>query len=382
MCSNRRRGFTLVELLVVISIIAVLIGLLLPAVQAAREAARRASCLNNLKQIGLALQNYHSSVDRFPQGHSEAADLPGYSDKIYAGTTEWGAQAEMLQYIEGGSVYNAINFAFCGGLNYGAQCNGTAWRTLIPVFLCPSDANAGSGGAPAFATNNTPATNSYRGSVGTTSLSGVTNISGYGGCQPDPFRLTGAGPGCQPFSTGLFAYWLSFGIADCRDGTSQTIAFSESLVGDIGSVATPMHRNNSVTGVTAAAAGDALDASALAPPTLQAALAACNLAFQSNTNLTNLNGVRWGWGAVGISLFQTIVPPNSKNYPWNSCRSSCPGCTPDNASYSNAQSYHPGGVNILFVDGSVRFIRDSIQPYVWMSLGTRAGGEVVTSSSY
>jgi prepilin-type N-terminal cleavage/methylation domain-containing protein/prepilin-type processing-associated H-X9-DG protein len=382
MCPTRRRGFTLVELLVVISIIAVLIGLLLPAVQAAREAARRASCLNNLKQIGLAMQNYHTSVDRFPQGHSEAADLPGYSDKIYAGTTEWSAQAEMLQYIEGGSVYNAINFAFCGGLNYGAQCNGTAWRGVIPVFLCPSDANAGSGGSPPFGTNNTPNINSYRGSVGTTSLPGGANPApGYGGCQPDPLGLTGS-PGCQPFSTGMFAYWVCFGIADCRDGTSQTIAFSESLVGDPGSVATPMHRNNSVTGVTAAAIGDVQDASAVAAPTLQAALAACNAAFQSNTNLSNQNGARWGWGAVSMSLFQTIVTPNSKSFPWNSCRTSCPGCTPDNASYSNAQSYHPGGANVLFVDGSVRFIRDSIQPYVWMSLGTRAGGEIVTSSSY
>jgi prepilin-type processing-associated H-X9-DG protein len=76
------------------------------------------------------------------------------------------------------------------------------------------------------------------------------------------------------------------------------------------------------------------------------------------------------------------VTPNSKTAPWNSCRTSCPGCTPDDASYSNVQSYHPGGVNVLFVDGSVRFIKDSVQQNVWMSLGTRAGNEVVTSSSY
>ena len=185
--TTRRRGFTLVELLVVISIIAVLIGLLLPAVQAAREAARRASCLNNLKQIGLAMQNYHESIDHFPQGHSQAADMPGYGDKMYAGVTEWSAHAEMLQYIEGGSLYNAINFSFCGGLNYGAQCNGTAWRTLVPVFLCPSDPNAG-GGAPAFGTNVPPNTNSYRGSVGTTTLAGAGNVAGYGGCPPDRFQ--------------------------------------------------------------------------------------------------------------------------------------------------------------------------------------------------
>jgi prepilin-type N-terminal cleavage/methylation domain-containing protein/prepilin-type processing-associated H-X9-DG protein len=381
MCATRRRGFTLVELLVVISIIAVLIGLLLPAVQAAREAARRASCLNNLKQIGLALQNYHQAIDRFPQGHSQAADMPGYSDKMYAGMTEWSAQAEMLQYVEGGSLYNAINFSFCGGLNYGAQCNGTAWRTLIPIFLCPSDSNAG-GGAPAFATNNPPNINSYRGSVGTTSLPGAINVPGFGGCPPDRFQIAGGTQGCQPSSTGMFAYWVCYGIADCRDGTSQTVIFSESLVGDLGAVATPRHRNNSVTGVTVAAPAAALDASAIPATTLQTALANCSAAFLAGTNLSNMNGSRWGWGAVSMTLFQTIVPPNNRNYPWNSCRVSCPGCSPDDASFSNAQSNHPGGANALFVDGSVRFIKDSIQPYIWMKLGTRAGAEIVDAKQY
>ncbi len=382
MCPARRRGFTLIELLVVISIISVLIGLLLPAVQAAREAARRASCLNNLKQIGLALQNYHTTIDRFPQGHSQAADMPGYSDKMYAGVTEWSAQAEMLQYMEGGSLYNTINFAYCGGMNYGAQCNGTAWRTVIATFLCPSDGYAGSGGAPAFATNSTPNINSYKGSVGTTTLSTYTNTPGYGGCPPDPFRLAGGNPGCTPFSTGMFAYWVCYGIADCRDGTSMTVLFSESLVGDPGSVATSHHRNNSVTGVTAAAVADVPDASAIPAQTVQTALQNCTVAFQSGTNLSNQNGCRWGWGAVTMTLFQTIVPPNNKNFPWNSCRTSCPGCSPDNASYSNAQSNHPGGANVLFVDGSVRFIKDTIQPYIWMSLGTRAGAEIIDARSY
>ena len=176
---KRRRGFTLIELLVVIAIIAVLIALLLPAVQAAREAARRAQCSNNLKQIGLAMHNYHQSADRFPQGHSEGADQPAYSDKAYAGWTEWSAQSEMLQYMEGGSIYNAINFSFCGGYNYGLAVNATAWSTLVPSFLCPSDNNAGAGGRPTPGTG-TPNINSYRGSVGTTSLAGWNNAPGYG----------------------------------------------------------------------------------------------------------------------------------------------------------------------------------------------------------
>ncbi len=107
-----RRGFTLIELLVVIAIIAVLIALLLPAVQAAREAARRAQCTNNLKQIGLAMHNYHSAVGTFPQGKSMAAQQLNYAGG-YAGWTEWSALAEMLPYMEQSPTYNAINFSFC-----------------------------------------------------------------------------------------------------------------------------------------------------------------------------------------------------------------------------------------------------------------------------
>jgi prepilin-type N-terminal cleavage/methylation domain-containing protein/prepilin-type processing-associated H-X9-DG protein len=383
MSFRKRRGFTLIELLVVIAIIAVLIALLLPAVQAAREAARRAQCSNNLKQIGLALHNYHQSVDRFPQGHTQGADQPNYSDKAYAGWTEWGAQAEMLSYMEQGAIYNAINFSFCGGYNYGANCNGTAWSAIINTYLCPSDNNAGLGGMPQFGTG-TPNINSYRASVGTTSLAGWNNGPGYGSCQPDPFNVYGGGPtGCQPYSTGLFCYWVSFGIKDCTDGTSQTIAYSESLVGDPAATVSPLRRYNSVTGVTGAQIADVQDVSSLPNATLAQALQACTQAYQQGgANLTNANGSRWGWGALTMSMFHTIVTPNSKQYQWNSCRSSCGGCGPDDSSYTNAQSNHPGGVNVLFADGSVRFIKDSVSMKTWMALGTRANTEVVTSDSY
>ena len=122
-----RRAFTLIELLVVIAIIAVLIALLLPAVQAAREAARRSQCTNNLKQIGLALHNYHQTNNKFPQGHSQSMLNP----TTYSGWGEWSAQAEMLNYIEAGTLYNAINFNFCGAQGYGAYCNVTAYNTPI-----------------------------------------------------------------------------------------------------------------------------------------------------------------------------------------------------------------------------------------------------------
>jgi prepilin-type processing-associated H-X9-DG protein len=331
------------------------------------------------------MHNYHQTADKFPQGHSESADMGGYSDKAYAGWTEWSAQAEMLQYMEAGSVYNAINFSFCGGYNYGASCNATSWTTLISSFLCPSDNNAGLGGAPGLAnTNGTPNINSYRGSVGTTSLAGWNNGPGYGSCQPDPLNIAGGNPGCTPYSTGLFAYWISYGIKDCTDGTSQTVAYTESLVGDPASTVSPRRRYNSVTNVTQAQAADVQDVSSLPAATLQAALNACTQAYQlaASGTMSNANGCRWGWGAMTMTLFNTVVTPNSKQFQWNSCRSSCPNCGPDDSSYSNAQSNHPGGVNCLFGDGSVRFVKDSVAQNVWMALGTRGNGEVVTADSY
>jgi prepilin-type N-terminal cleavage/methylation domain-containing protein/prepilin-type processing-associated H-X9-DG protein len=385
MQSSTRKGFTLIELLVVIAIIAVLIALLLPAVQAAREAARRSQCVNNLKQIGLALHNYHQTGDKFPPGHAQSAHNIGYAGQ-YAGWTEWGPQAMLLPYMEQTPVYNAINFMFCGGYDYGQQCNGTSWTTIINSYLCPSDGNAGNG-KPGFGTG-TPNINSYRGSVGTTSLAGWGNVNGsgsqqgpgYSACSPDVLNIAGGTPGCQPQSTGLFTYWFSYGLRDCTDGTSNTVAYSESLVGEPSSSVTK--RSNSVTGVGGAASADNYDASSIPQNTLVAALQACSTAYQSGSNISNADGSRWGWGAVSMSLFQTIVPPNSTQYKWNSCRSSCGGCGPDDASYSNAQSNHSGGVNVLMADGSVKFVKDSINMYTWMALGTKAGGEVISSDAY
>ena len=168
MRSVTRRGFTLIELLVVIAIIAVLIALLLPAVQSAREAARRAQCVNNLKQIGLAMHNYHQASSVFPQGESQSAYNLNYAGG-YAGWTEWSAHAEMLPYMEQGSVYDSINFSFCGGHDEGQWINSTGWTTVINGFLCPSDSNAARGKIPVG--TNPPYTVNYRGSVGTTSSS-------------------------------------------------------------------------------------------------------------------------------------------------------------------------------------------------------------------
>ena len=382
MKSRIQRGFTLIELLVVIAIIAVLIALLLPAVQAAREAARRSQCINNLKQIGLAMHNYHQSNNSFPQGHSQSASQLAYSGG-YAGWTEWSAQAMLLQYMEQSPVYNNINFYFCGGYNYGFFCNSTAAFTTISVFLCPSDNN--SSGAAKWQSSwgnytNPPGNNNYRGSVGTTSSNGST-VQGYGSCQPDPLGLGGY-TGCTSSSTGVFTYWNSYGLRDITDGSSNTVAFTESLTGTP-SGATPNTRNNAVTGVTGAATYDAFDASTmLANGNLLLALNACTVAYKSGTNVTNDNSVKWAWGAVGMTLFQTIVPPNSTQWAWNDCRTGCGGCSPDDSSYSNSQSNHPGGCNFMMSDGSVKFIKSTISIATYMAIGTRANNEPVSADAY
>jgi len=385
MCTERRRGFTLIELLVVIAIIAVLIALLLPAVQSAREAARRAQCVNNLKQIGLAMHNYHSAIGTFPPGKAASASSIGYAGG-YAGWTEWSAQAMMLSYMEQTPMYNAINFDYCGGYNYGQYANATSWAAVITTFMCPSDTQVARGPVPSG--TGPPNTNSYRGSVGTTSSSWYwVPGPGYASCQPDPYNFNGntppGNPGCTPSSTGIFCYWMPYGIRDVTDGTSNTVAFSESLVGDpnwqpLGG------RNNSVLNVTTATPACVDDVSVLPNATLVAALQACTTAYKAGGTglISTANGDRWGWGAVSITLFQTIVTPNSKQYPWNSCKASCPSCGPDDAAFSNAQSNHPGGVNVMFADGSVKFIKDSISQQAWFAIGTKANGEVISSDSY
>ena len=174
MLTRKRQGFTLIELLVVIAIIAVLIALLLPAVQAAREAARRSQCVNNLKQIGLAMHNYHQSINSFPQGKSQSSSTFGTMTG-YAGWGEWSAQAMMLPYMEQTPIYNSINFNYDMIYGSGGSTNLTASTRVITAFTCPSDTQVAFGGAPPMSFtmyanygNQSawgPNINSYRGSL-------------------------------------------------------------------------------------------------------------------------------------------------------------------------------------------------------------------------
>ncbi|MBX6316076.1 MAG: DUF1559 domain-containing protein [Isosphaeraceae bacterium] len=339
-----RRGFTLIELLVVIAIIGVLIALLLPAVQAAREAARRAQCVNNLKQIGLALHNYHDRMGSFPLGVTKNMVTLG----TYNAWSNWSIHAQILGDIEQQPLYNAINFYWGshGGGNSGATAqviNHTVYIAKIQVFLCPSDPNAGPKN-----------TNSYHGSHGTTTAPNATQ------------------------STGLFCNYNSYGIQSVIDGTANTIAFSEGLAGD--QTPTNNRRGNGTLVSGGAPTGAKLQDARTNVPAVLSALQTCNTAYQSASAIKTDRGFRWGWGTEGITLFNTIVTPNSKQYSWSDCKFGTGGL--GQSHFSNASSNHPSGVNVLFADGSVHFIKDSVNQQTWWALGTKAGGEVLSSDSY
>jgi prepilin-type N-terminal cleavage/methylation domain-containing protein/prepilin-type processing-associated H-X9-DG protein len=361
MKSRSRTAFTLIELLVVIAIIAVLIALLLPAVQAAREAARRSQCTNNLKQIGLGMHNYHSTVNNFPMGGSNNMQTLGTTPP-YNDWCNWGANALMLGYMEQQPVYNAINFNWgTSDFGGGTVCNSTVYNMQLAVYQCPSDPWVG------IKSNNL---NSYQACFGTT-------IS-----MPDFW------PGwTQQGSSGLFAVWMSYGIADCVDGTSNTVAYAEALVGN--GMYNTSYKGNGVMNVGGANnwtfTAQSNPAAVLAQ--LQICSAAITSAANGNTGSLNLvtprRGYRWQEGIPGFSMFNMLQTPNDTQYAGNYCRVSCnSGCNMDQPYSAPASSNHPGGVNAMFADGSVKFVKNSIGRMTWWALGTKAGAEVVSADSY
>ena len=346
MRSLGRRGFTLIELLVVIAIIAVLIALLLPAVQSAREAARRARCTNNLKQIGLALHNYHQSTSSFPPGTAAATAGGNYG----MGTQTWGSFscfAMMLPYLKQAPMYNACNFNWTVSWGTGQYINSTVYSANITAFICPSD---GKTATPSSCDINNC---NYFGSMGTTTA---------------PWMNT---------STGIFANTNAYSIASVTDGTSNTIAFSEGMVGD------NVHWTKWRDGVSYQTAHtEVYDANSNMTGVMND-LQTCTQQFNSKTNNAwEDKGWRWANGSPGLTIFTTIVPPNSQQYPWSGCRMDCNGCGVDFCHYSNASSNHPGGCNVGFADGSVRFIKSSIQMMTWWALGTKDNGETISSDQY
>ncbi|WP_165072232.1 DUF1559 domain-containing protein [Paludisphaera rhizosphaerae] len=349
MLRSQRRGFTLIELLVVIAIIAVLIALLLPAVQAAREAARRIQCTNNLKQIGLALHNYHQTTGGLPWG-----DGPDEWN-------QWSSLALILPYMEQGNLYNAINF-FYGLQDWNLPYNTTTHRTRVSAYSCPSDLDR---------LTNADGSSSYAGNAGSNPAtfydwdnSGAFNgLFGWSGNS----RKTG----------NYIKQTPAIGFQAIIDGLSNTACFSEKVKG-IGWYTTarvndPLTPPSTYALITKPAAADLLNPTAVYNQCK--ALNPSALSTPQNQNSLYPNGSLWYNGCPSNSRFNTVLPPNTWGCTYGGRWGDMGGAVPPT-------SRHPGVVNVTMADGSVKAIKSSIAPGVWWALGSRAGGEVLSSDSY
>jgi prepilin-type N-terminal cleavage/methylation domain-containing protein/prepilin-type processing-associated H-X9-DG protein len=372
--SRPSRAFTLIELLVVIAIIAVLIALLLPAVQAAREAARRAQCVNNLKQLGLALHNYHSATNTFPPGG--CVTYGGGNNNLWGA---WSPQSMLLPYLEQQAVYNSINFMWeTQNNNAGTNTNISAIATKINSFLCPSSPTV-------------PANAQYTSS---NQLNGVTYFlpgNNYFLSTGSSVMWRGDGGAGSNIPNGLFAVGgPGYNMRDVLDGTSNTVAAGEWRTGDFNDFQNSIQDfvGNSAYSDWQATSRDLLSPYGNMPlggPGVQTALNQCAQSWTSRTGSFGTNGQRswngrhWAIGLYAYTLGNMVVPPNS-SYPY--CEFWSTNSDWDAGGFIGLTSYHSGGANVMMADGSVRFIKSSISwPALW-AIGSRSQGDVVSADAY
>jgi len=377
---ERRRAFTLIELLVVIAIIGVLVALLLPAVQAAREAARRIQCTNNLKQFGLSLHNYHSANNCFP-----SSDIFLVNNKPCSGVG-FGNQCQntpwfilMLPYIEQQTLANAFNYSVGAegtlqlGFPFAYVVNSTVITTKIASFQCPSDsvqtfsmaslaAATGIGGIPPINLSK----GNYAINWGNTDF-GQGVVSSYFPASVHlqaPFGLTSTGP---TFVT----------IASVTDGTSNTHFLSEVLQGASDDIRGTVWTDNPGAGsyMTRFTPNGYIDY----VPKYQPWASSVSAGALVGNNMDNLPS--FGASAPGTSPASAAgVGGLCDSQPAQ--RLPCYNQGQSGGEFSGARSRHPGGVNALLGDGSVRFFKDSINALTWVQLGSISGGEVISSDSY
>ncbi len=374
----RRVGFTLIELLVVIAIIAILIGLLLPAVQKVREAAARTKCQNNLKQMVLAAHNYESALGTFPPGTGKFPVQPSGPPTVVgttvvapSGTQRPSLQANLLPYVEQSSKYNLFNLDYDIHSDNPATpaaikaTQDAARQSDVPIYICPSDSSDGfmnlSGNSPAYGRSN------YMGSIGrqaqpTSAGFGIPNNEATGGIFYFDFSRQQVINGNKPGAVK---------IDDVKDGTSNTAMFSEVLRGSrqgITDTAIPNPRiyrwdklgtGMPPLGYAYPPPGYVPGSPAPAPPT-------CTDTGGSSVRYT---GLQYHRAFMETSMYTHCVPIN-----WKANE-----CTDLNGALQAARSNHNQGVNVGFADGAVRFVNDSIDPVVWAYLGSRGDGMPVSA---
>ncbi len=317
----------MIEFLVVLAVMGLLVALILPAVMAAREAARGAACRSRLKQIGLALANYEATCQVYPFGVGGSGP-PGYVPR-------WSAQAMMLGELDQWSLFNALNFSAVPWSHDPARgaTNTTALAASLEVFLCPSDSDD-------IDEDPRLGHNSYRANAGTLSI-----------------NLLSRWPGGSGENNGVFWYQSAMRSGRIRDGLSMTAAFSERCLGD---PEFPDPRSDYYL-LPRAAADPFTECASTDPETTPRA-----------ESSVEWSGQRWADGNVFYTRYHHILPPNR-----NSCHFTDTGDDYQGRAIVTASSRHPIGVHLLKCDGSVVTIKEQINDRVWQALGTVAGGELI-----
>jgi len=334
-----------VELLVVIAIIGILVGLLLPAVQAAREAARRMQCTNNIRQLGLAAHNHESAMKFLPPAYrgQQIGGAPGYFDL-------WGTLALLTPYLEQTSVYNSIDLSktmYQLTSPFGIQAP-LACQTRVPTFICPSDKGESvCSNAYGIVGELTPTNYAFCLGTGTT--------TGRTGWRGSPWE-----------ADGVFFAQSKVRMTDIKDGTSNTIGASERILGEGGEA------------TTVATRADIKPQTMFVHPGAETNDANCGSTLR--TNFSQRRMYTWVAGEPRCTSYNHYYAPNDKINP--DCVANFTGTDPVARSsghgLSTARSRHTGGVNAWYCDGSVRFVSDSVSMTIWRALATRTGGEVLS----